>query len=315
MSCRLAICTVTLIMFGYSQGLEMAGVQETAADQGVPAAATADPQTASVAEIKAAIASYVAAFNARDAEKLASHWAPEGVYISRSSGEQVTGREAMVAEFKQLFAEENTPTLDLITESIDFVSPNVAVERGLATTTVDETEVSATRYSAVFVRQNGAWLIDRVTEDELVVENSNRENLEPLDWLIGEWVDDPESVGVELNCQWTRNDNFISMAFKVYDDDGEVASSGLQIIGWDAANKRIRSWLFDSDGTVVLGNWNQRDDQWIAQSTAELADGGKGSYTTIFRPLEAGNLSWRKINQMVDGQLLPNADELVLLKK
>jgi hypothetical protein len=205
--------------------------------------------------------------------------------------------------------------LELATESIEFVSPNVAVERGWATTSVAGTELSTTRYSTVFVRQNGAWLIDRVTEDEIVPENSNREQLEPLNWLIGEWVDDPDSAGVELNCRWTRNENFVSMAFKVYDDDGDVASSGLQIIGWDASNNRIRSWLFDSDGGVVLGRWEQRDEQWIVQSTAELADGGKGSYTIIFRPLEDGNLSWRKVNQMVDGQLLPNGNEMILLKK
>ena len=51
------------------------------------------------AEIEAAIQSYVTAFNARDAQKLAEHWSPEGVYISRSSGDQVVGRESLTEEF------------------------------------------------------------------------------------------------------------------------------------------------------------------------------------------------------------------------
>ena len=34
------------------------------------------------AEIKAAIQSYILAFNARDVAKLVSHWSPEGVYVS-----------------------------------------------------------------------------------------------------------------------------------------------------------------------------------------------------------------------------------------
>ncbi len=285
---------------------------ETGPAENLPSEEEPNP---AVSEIEAAIQAYVAAFNARDAQSLANLWAPEAVYTSRSSGEQIVGRDAMVADFTSIFAGDNPPNLAVATESIEFISPNVGLQRGTATLTYSEDDVAETRYSVVYVKRDGAWLIDRVTEDEIVVAVSNREKLEPLEWLIGEWVDDPDSTGVELDCQWTRNQNFISVVYKVFDDEGEIASSGLQVIGWDPVNNRIRSWLFDSDGGFVSGIWTSRDGQWAVQSTATLADGVQGSYTSIYQPLEDGNFSWHKVNQIVDGQLLPNGDEIVIQRR
>lgn len=277
---------------------------------GAVAPATNDP----AAEIEAVVQSYVTTFNARDAAKLAAHWAPEGVYTSRSTGEQVVGREAMTAEFTSMFAGESVPDLAVATESIDFISPNVALERGIATVTHAEDDVVETSYSVVYVKQGGAWLIDRVTEDELVIEFSNRDKLAPLEWMIGKWVDEIEGSTIEFTCQWTRNQNFISRKYEVVTSDG-VESSGLQIIGWDPVNNQIRSWLFDSDGSFVSGKWTQSDDKWVVQSIATLADGAQGSYTSVFRPQDDGNFTWQKINRILDGELLPNIDEVVVQRK
>ena len=82
------------------------------------------------AEIESVIESYVTAFNARDVEKLAAHWCSEGVYTSRTSGEQVAGREAITKEFASMFGDDAGPKLAVTTESIEFISPNVALERG-----------------------------------------------------------------------------------------------------------------------------------------------------------------------------------------
>ena len=78
------------------------------------------------AEIESVIESYVTAFNARDVEKLAAHWCSEGVYTSRTSGEQVAGREAIAKEFASMLGDDAGPKLAVTTESIEFISPNVA---------------------------------------------------------------------------------------------------------------------------------------------------------------------------------------------
>ncbi|HAY79288.1 MAG TPA: hypothetical protein DCY79_05715 [Planctomycetaceae bacterium] len=76
---------------------------------------------------------YVAAFNQHDAQTIANFWSPNAVYINRLSGAQVTGREAIAAQFKALFASQPEAKLQVRVDSIQLVSPNVAVEKGVST--------------------------------------------------------------------------------------------------------------------------------------------------------------------------------------
>ena len=135
-----------------------------------------------------------------------------------------------------------------------------------------------------------------------------------MEWLVGEWVDAGEGFTIDVTCKWTENQNYLSRTYTVSSEDG-AASSGLQIIGWDAKQKLIRSWLFDSDGGFIKGTWAKRDDRWVVQAVATLPDGGSGSFTSIFRPTEDGSYTWEKINRVLDGQLLPNVDEIVVRRK
>lgn len=268
------------------------------------------------AQIEAVVKSYVDAFKARDAEQLASYWTAEGVYTSRTSGEEVVGRDSIKESFSDTFAEDAVPTLNLTTDSIECISPNVALERGVATVTTPEGEVSKSRYSTVYVKRDDRWLIDRVTEEDLPVKASTYEHLKVLEPLIGEWSHLGDDFSVEVACRWAKNQNYISRTYKIVNTDNEeVESSGLQIIGWDAKAKQIHSWLFDSDGGFVSGTWNERDGKWVVSSVATLADGGSGSFTTILQPVDEDKLTWQKINQIVDGQLLPNVDEIIFVRK
>lgn len=259
--------------------------------------------------IKESVKGYLAAHAARDVKKLIGYWSPEGVYINRSTGEQVSGHEALEAAFKANF-EENPAKLGLATTSIEFISPNVALERGVATVT-SESETVESDYTVVYVKRGGKWLVDRVTEEDIVRPTSHYEQLKPLAWLVGDWVDDAGDVRLEFSCNWTRNNNFLSRTYKAINDQG-TQSSGLQIIGWDAAAKQIRSWLFDSDGGFVLGSWKQRGDKWMVTSVATLAGGERGSFTSVFEPLDDGTFLWQKVNRVLDGELLPNVNETIV---
>ena len=265
-------------------------------------------------QIEAVVQSYETAFNQRDVEKLVSHWSPEGVYLSRLSGEQVVGHAAMTKEFSTLFAGDDVPKLKLVSESIDLVSPNVALETGSATVVHTDQRVVTTGYRVVFVQRNSRWLIDRVSEEEIAFQLSNYDYLQGLEWLIGDWVEQDAAATIKISTQWTKNKNFISRTYTVTEGE-ETVSSGLQIIGWDAAEQQIRSWLFDSDGGVINGKWTQRGDQWVVSSVAQLSSGVKGSFTSVFRPIADGKYGWQKVNRMVDGNLLPNVDEVIVVRK
>ena len=266
-----------------------------------------------VSKIEAAIESYVAAFNAKDVDTLLSHWSSDGVYVSRSSGDRLTGTEALKEEFSAIMSSDDAPKLEVETESIEFVSPNVALERGSAVVTRNDSR-EATTYRVVYVELDGKWLIDRITEDVIEVVTSHYEQLQGLDFLVGQWISQGDGMIVELDSQWTTNQNYLSRKYRVL-IDGEVQSSGLEIIGWDAKHEQIRSWLFDSDGGFVRGEWNERDGEWVVQSVATLSDGASGSSTNVLTPLDQDSYMWRKINRVVDGQLLPNTEEVTLVRQ
>ncbi len=296
--CWLCIC-------GLAEAAQVEAVESSAS----PAVVVPNDEAA----VKAAIQSYVDSYNARDVARLVALWSPDGVYMNRATGDATVGREAMALSFKEIFeSNETAPTIAVETDSIDFVSPNVALERGSATVTHATGEVDRTEYSVVYVKRDGDWLIDRVNE-EAVEPPTHYEQLRVLDGLIGDWVGEDEGYRIELSNQWTANQNFVASQYKIVED--EIEQSGLQVIGWDAKEKKIRSWLFDSDGGVVTGTWNKRDDGWSVSSVATLGGGESGSFTGILRLKDDGDFSWEKINQVVNDQLLPNTDEVVLKRQ
>jgi len=265
--------------------------------------------------IEKAIASYVAAFNKRDAATVAAHWSPEAVYTSRfNGGDQIVGRAALEEEFKTLFAEQELK-LEVTTESIEFISPNVALEVGSATVTRPDQEPEKTSYQVVHVKRDGKWLVDRITEEvEDPEPASHYEQLKDLEWMVGEWVDQDGGEVITTECNWARNQNFLIRAFTT--SAGErVDFSGMQFIGWDAARRQIRSWVFDSDGGVAEGHWQKQGDHWIVQTRATLPDGSLASSTSIIRPIDADSFGWQQVNRTVAGEILPNIDEVVIVRK
>ena len=118
------------------------------------------------AAIMAVIQSYVSAFNSQDVPRLVGLWSPEGVYTSRTTGEETVGREAMAASLNELFENKTTaPKLGVATNSIELVSPNVAIEQGTASVALATGEIEETGLQRRLCETRGAWLIDRVTED------------------------------------------------------------------------------------------------------------------------------------------------------
>ena len=266
------------------------------------------------ATIRKAIQSYVAAFNGRDAKALAAHWSPEGVCISRLSGDRVTGREALAEEFAALFEEEKETRLEVATESIEFISPNVALERGSAIVVRPEAPPAKSDYRVVYIKQDGKWLIDRVTEEEESPEApSHYEQLKDLEWMIGDWVDQAGEITIKTECNWTRSKNFITRSFTV-SAEGQIDMAGMQLVGWDPAAKVFRSWVFDSEGGFAEGVWKHVGERWVVHSAATLSDGKKGSFTSVFRPIDENSFGWKKVSRIVDGEILPNIDEVIIVR-
>jgi hypothetical protein len=171
-----------------------------------------------------------------------------------------------------------------------------------------------TTYSAVHVKRDGKWYLDRVTEAEVAAPPpSHYDELKQLEWLVGSWVDGDGRASIQTKVEWTKNRNFLRRSFAVVLGD-QIDMSGMQIIGWDAAEKRIRSWVFDSEGGFSEGTWTQKGDQWFIQNNGTLADGRKATSLNILTYVDADSFQWESVNREVDGELLPNVDEVTVVR-
>lgn len=272
-------------------------------------------QAADEATIRKSGETYTAAFNKQDAKALAALWSPEAVYTNPLTGEQVVGRPAIEKQFATIFAGLKKPKLVVKIESIQFISPNVAVERGTANVVgPDNKEPSETNYTAVHVKREGKWLLDRVTEEDVPIVLSHYQQLKELEWMIGNWVDQDDKANVETSCHWSKNQNFIIRSFAISIRD-RIDVSGMQVIGWDPAAKQIRSWVFDSDGGFGEGVWSKKGDRWYVQTKDTLTDGQKATSQNVIRMVNKDSFTWQAVNRQRGGQLLPNIDEVLVVRK
>ena len=270
-------------------------------------------QAADKAAIEKAVESYTTAFNAKDAKALAAHWSPEAVYINPLTGSQVEGREAITKEFTAILAALKDAKLAVDVESIRFISPGVAVEDGVSKLISAGGKPQETTYTAIHVKHGGKWLLDRVTEEDVPVVLSHYEQLKELEWMLGTWVDGDDQARIETTCQWTRNKNFITRSFTVSIKD-RIDMAGMQIIGWDPAAKQIRSWVFDSDGGFAEGRWTKKDNRWSITTTGTTPDGRKASSVNVITYVDDNRFKWQSVSRMADGELLPNIDEVVVVR-
>jgi uncharacterized protein (TIGR02246 family) len=268
------------------------------------------------AAIRKMVQSYVAAFNQRDAKALAAHWLPEAIYIGPDSGKNIVGRPEIEKHFAGVFKDLKNAKLAVAVESIRFVSPHVAVEQGIATTVGLTKDPAKTNYTAIHIKRDGKWLLDRVTDEQVPTVLSNYDKLKELEWMIGTWIDgdDDDSATIEITTKWAKNQNFLVRTFSVLIRD-RIATSGVQIIGWDPTAKQIHSWVFDSDGGFGEGIWTKKGKSWHIYSKDTLANGQKNSEVNIVTSVDNNSFNWQSVDRQAAGQLLPNIGPVRVVRK
>jgi len=271
-------------------------------------------QSADEAAIRKMVASYVEAFNKHDEKALADHWSPDAVYLNRTTGEEVVGRAAIAEQFSALFKAQPDRKLEVTVESVQFVSPNVAVEHGNAMLLAPNAEPEVIPYTAVDVKQDGKWLLDRVTDKASESSVSQYDHLKSLEWMVGQWTSNDDNAEVEVDCNWTKNRNFLTRAFKI-SVDGDDSFSGVQVIGWDPTAKTIRSWTFDSNGTFSEATWQSKGGRWFLRNRGTLPDGRTATMINVMKQVDANSFTWRTIERTAGGELLPNIDEIQIVRR
>lgn len=262
------------------------------------------------AAIRQAADAYVKAYQKGDAKALAALWGAEAEYLNPTTGKTLKGRKAIEEEFARIFA-EGAAQLEVTIRSIRFVTSDVAIEEGEARVTPEGESPEASTYIAIHVKRDGKWLLDSIRETDLPARSSSHEHLKELEWLVGTWVDTDDEATIETTCQWARNKNFLTRTFKVMAGE-HLDMEGTQIIGWDAANGRIRSWVFDSDGGFSEGVWTRDGKRWVINSVGTLPDGGIATQINILTYVDDDTLTWETTGREVDGEILPNVEPVTV---
>jgi uncharacterized protein (TIGR02246 family) len=289
-------------MIAQARPLHSSSAQEPGAKAQEAVAKTERPEDDKA--IREAAQAFARAFEKGDAKAVGEFFTPEGEYRD-DSGQEVQGRAALEKAYSGFFAKRPEMKVEDKTNSIRFLGKDTAVEDGMFTVRAKGAEPMSSRYSSLYVRQDGRWLIAMLKEWER--EEPTNPGLQKLDWLIGAWEADTPERKVQTTYQWVANKKFIYCHFIINNKkDNAPVNTGSQVIGVDPASDRIRSWTFDSDGGIGESNWRWEGERWVIDSAGTLAN---GSQTTAVNFLaRAGNdgLSWRSVERTLDGEKQPD---------
>ncbi len=253
---------------------------------------------------------YGQAFNAAKIDDLIALWRATGTYEDETDGLVVTGHAALKEGFGNLF--KDNPGLRIIAnvQSVRPVTREVLMFEGIVTTTAPESDATVSSFEAVLVKEGNQWLLDSVKESATV---EGKAMLQNLAWLVGEWRDDNQDVSIETTVRWSSQQAFLIRAYKVRVGE-EISHEGTQVIGWDAQQKTIRSWNFESDGAFGEGLWTLASGEWTIRNTLTLADGTRGSSRQILRPESADAYTVESVGRELGGVPLPSTGEIRVIR-
>lgn len=277
-----------------------------------PAAGQEPGQEAEERAIRATADEFVRAFNAADARGIGALWASDAEYTDES-GRAFHGRAAIEKEYADLFQENRGATMAVTIESLRFLGPDIAIEKGVAKVKrAAENSGTASRYTVVHARRDGQWIMV-VGHDTPYVEVPNGDYLKPLEWLIGEWVPEAKDPPLRIKFEWIAQKSFIKSSF-LRTKDGEKALTGGQIVGWNPKLGRIVSWHFDPQGGFGNDVWTPDGAKWVIDATGMFRDGSECSSVNIVTPLDADSFIWQSTNRRLEGVILPDTVPLKIVR-
>jgi uncharacterized protein (TIGR02246 family) len=294
------------------------GLQKTASGESPakPATAASAPGPAHQQDEKAirlAVEAFAKAYNAGDAKAIASLFVADGEIVSEE-GQSTQGREGIKQVFAGIFKEHPKTHMDLAVGSIRFIGADMAVEDGTATVIYAPDEPAQhSPYTVVHARQDGKWLTASARDlpDDTP---TPEEQLKQLQWMIGDWVDESPEALVVTSYRWTDNQCYILSEFKVQ-IGGRPVMTGSQRIGWDPLAKKIRSWVFDSEGGFGEGIWTREGNHWIVKMTGVRRDGKTASATNITTRVSKDRMTWQSRDRIVGGEKTPDIEEIPITRR
>jgi uncharacterized protein (TIGR02246 family) len=271
---------------------------------------TANPEDEKA--IRESAAKYAEAYSRGDVDTLVAQYAKDAIY-DEGEGPVIAGSDEIRNALKAGLADSPGTKMAIEIKSIRFIKGR-AIEIGVATLTPAKGEPEQVPYRAIHAKQpDGKWLLKSVGPDITAEGSTSAGPLDDLVWLLGAWKDSEAEVDLSSTCRWDPNRRFLIRTF-VMKDEGRSTLEITEIIGWDAADRIVRSWVFDSDGGVGQNTWSKRGAEWIISAKGTLPDGGRASAVNIIHPLDDNSFTWSSTNRDVDGEMLPDIDDVKFVR-
>src|SRR5262249_15794222 len=154
-----------------------------------------DPDTAAV---RAADEQLVKAFNAGKADEVAALFLAKGELIDEQ-GTIYQGQQEIKDLLTKFFAKFPGAKLTLNVDSTRVVGP-VAIEEGSRhTTTKDDVQRAQVRYIAVRTKVGNNWPLVSIRDFSNEPPPTPNESLQPLAWLVGDWVNESSDAAVKIS--------------------------------------------------------------------------------------------------------------------
>jgi uncharacterized protein (TIGR02246 family) len=250
---------------------------------------------------------YQEAYDRGDAKALASFYAEDVDYIDQD-GAETKGRGEMEKLFTEYFQASPGAKIAITIEELKPLTPDVQVDRGVATVTSTSGLANSTRYVAVLAKKNDRWNICQLTETAAPALSASSQ-LEALKWLIGNWENKDADQTVESKVEWAGDENFLVRTFKVR---GEAETDGWEIVGWDPDRQQIRSWIFDSNGGFGESSWSYDDGHWLIRASNVLPDGSRSTAENVLTKVDDNQFTWESQNRTLDSQSQPAVPKLAV---
>jgi uncharacterized protein (TIGR02246 family) len=251
--------------------------------------------------IQAAVNAYTAAFNQRDVDGLLAYFADDADYLDQG-GKQHKGKADLAKFFKQSLADLKDQKLKTSITSLRFLRPDVAIADGKAEFTAPDGTSDSGRFTAVWTKAGGKWLLSSVhdlPESPAAPEDRNAQ-LQQLAWLVGDWTHEDPTFSVQVSGRWTLNKRFLLVEYMAKGKENDDLTV-IQYFGWDPVAGVIRAWFFDSEGGYGGGDWVRDGNTWSANWNGVLSGGRVASSVSSLKHVDDKSFIFRSVDREIDG--------------
>jgi uncharacterized protein (TIGR02246 family) len=241
---------------------------------------------------------YAKAFAAGDAKALAALWKNDGEIVDEE-GMRIVGRAAIEEMYAEFFKEHagSKATIELRSAKPDGEGVIVADICPKINPPVSKAICEMGAMVVLVKSKDGKWLIEGVREKNPVP--TSYAELKQLEWLVGDWSVNakkaPHTV-FSMNCHWTENKSFLICMYTAKRQD--VLRHGTEVIGWDPKEKKICSWMFDSNGSFGHAFWKKDGSRWTIDAGGVTPEGETAKATQIITAVDADTFTFESKNRM-----------------